>query len=229
MIGAGEMDAVFLALFGLGIAAQIWALVIAARNSAHGRPADWSFGAPEEDRRELFKIRVVLFIAFAGLITEALFDYMNGGLAQQLMWTHWLGLAVFWAGTLLLIVATKTLGTSFSPTEHLSADHHLVTSGPYGFVRHPIYLSNIITWIGFLTVYFSWIFFIVIGLHMTYLLSRIPREETALSELYGDVYRSYLYNTGMLVPSPRRLLLPIGLARVSSPGEFQQKPNRVRP
>lgn len=221
------MGGLFFSLFGLGIAAQIWALVIAARNSAHGRPADWSFGAPQEDRRELFKIRAVLFFAFAGLIAEALFDVLTGRLGQHLMWTHWLGLGVFWSGTLLLISATKTLGSSFSPTEHLSADHHLVTSGPYGFVRHPIYLSNIITWIGFLTVYFSWIFFIVIGLHMTYLLSRIPREETALSELYGDVYGSYLHNTGMLIPSVRRL--PIGLSRVPSPGEFQQKPNRVRP
>ena len=35
----------------------------------------------------------------------------------------------------------ETLGDNFSPFLHVRKGHELITSGPYGFVRHPMYTA----------------------------------------------------------------------------------------
>ena len=68
----------------------------------------------------------------------------------------------------------------------------LITSGPYAWVKHPLYTAVallVIPWVGFLLD--TWLG-LVIGL-ILYLASRLfsPAEEDALSRTFGDGWRQY--------------------------------------
>ena len=58
----------------------------------------------------------------------------------------------FFLATLLSWTGARALGRQWRIDAGLSADHQLITSGPYRFVRHPIYTSmlSILLGTGFL-------------------------------------------------------------------------------
>ena len=69
---------------------------------------------------------------------------------------------------------------------------HLITSGPYAWVRHPLYTAVallVLPWIGFLLD--SWLG-LVLGIAL-YAGSRLfaPEEDAALSRTFGDAWREY--------------------------------------
>lgn len=77
----------------------------------------------------------------------------------------------------------------------------LLTSGPYGLVRHPIYLGFAVAMLGVVLWYTS-----LMGL-ATYLLVFIPSEiyrargeERALARKFGDQWTEYTRRTGILFP-----------------------------
>jgi protein-S-isoprenylcysteine O-methyltransferase Ste14 len=76
----------------------------------------------------------------------------------------------------------------------------LVTWGPYRYVRHPIYLSYVLSSAGLLMVFFSWGFLVLMGLHLLRLFRRIPDEETTLARRYGPAYEAYLNTSGRILP-----------------------------
>jgi protein-S-isoprenylcysteine O-methyltransferase Ste14 len=65
---------------------------------------------------------------------------------------EWVAVAFQGAGMAWQVWAKATLGRSFGL---LPAHRAVVTSGPYGVVRHPIYLGYLISHIGFLLANFS--------------------------------------------------------------------------
>jgi protein-S-isoprenylcysteine O-methyltransferase Ste14 len=77
----------------------------------------------------------------------------------------------------------------------------VVKTGLYKYIRHPLYLSNIILLFGlfwFLSdVKISCIF---IYLYIHFVLDRIDREEQLLIFMFGNEYINYLKTTPMLIP-----------------------------
>jgi len=53
------------------------------------------------------------------------------------------GAMLAFTGALLVAWARASLGRLFSPQLGVQQDHELITTGPYGVVRHPIYLGAI--------------------------------------------------------------------------------------
>lgn len=89
-----------------------------------------------------------------------------------------IGLAI-WLWSVVLIVTNVPRG-------------RLITSGPYAWVKHPLYTAVallVLPWIGFLLD--SWLG-LVIGV-VLYLGSRIfaPEEEASLSRTFGEAWREY--------------------------------------
>lgn len=89
----------------------------------------------------------------------------------------------------------------------------LVITGPYKFIRHPLYLGNILSMIGFAISAVSFISFPVniitlltcSLLAIIIMVSIIKHEETALRKLHGKVYTQYCHNTPQLIPTFRTL------------------------
>ena len=100
------------------------------------------------------------------------------------------------AGTGGAIVAAGWLGRSFSVFPQVRG---LVTSGPYRFVRHPLYLTEIIATLGAM-LQFAEPWSILIALAS--LAAQFPRmhyEERILAGTYPE-YRDYAARTWRLVP-----------------------------
>ena len=77
----------------------------------------------------------------------------------------------------------------------------LVTTGPYAYVRHPLYAVGIFLLApGAVLLVGSWLLLSVPP--VMYLAARvfIPREEAALAERYGASFRQYRRRTGRFVP-----------------------------
>jgi protein-S-isoprenylcysteine O-methyltransferase Ste14 len=54
---------------------------------------------------------------------------------------RWAGMALVVAGFLLITWTTVELGRQYSVYITLQQDHQLITSGPYQYIRHPLYSS----------------------------------------------------------------------------------------
>ena len=81
-------------------------------------------------------------------------------------------------------------GTPAHPTHRAAA---LVLSGPFRFSRHPMYLGIVMMLLGIALWFGSWPMFIApVGFFMFMSLVRIPSEEQALRNLFGEAYASYL-------------------------------------
>ena len=84
----------------------------------------------------------------------------------------------------------------------------LVQTGPYAWTRHPIYIAEILLWLGLATYFGSPIVMAVIVAGAIF--GRkivIPREERALETHFGDEYREYRKRVPFLTdlkPHPRR-------------------------
>ena len=126
-------------------------------------------------------------------------------------WARWLGAALAPLSLALLFWVHHTLDTNFSPTLKLAQQHHLVTSGPYRWVRHPMYTSLLLVGAAVLLLTANWfIGFITIPGMMLATFLRIPHEETMMIAAFGDAYRRYRRHTGLLLPrlTPQRWQSP---------------------
>jgi protein-S-isoprenylcysteine O-methyltransferase Ste14 len=103
-------------------------------------------------------------------------------------------------GILLLILSIYTAGTGLAIVFGKDAQNRVVRKGVFRFVRHPIYLGEIILYFSFLLMNLSlaaagvWI----VG---TIFLHRIScNEEKQLKETYGREYEEYMQEVPMWFP-----------------------------
>jgi protein-S-isoprenylcysteine O-methyltransferase Ste14 len=112
-----------------------------------------------------------------------------------------------WAGFALVVISILfwtwtqvALGKDWSPQLQLRYDHHLVTTGPYAHIRHPMYTAITGFGVGLALVGANWIFVALVVLVVVGMALRIPKEEKMLINEFGDEYRSYMQRTGSLLP-----------------------------
>ncbi len=98
------------------------------------------------------------------------------------------------------IWARTVLGRNWSGYVTYKKDHELVTSGPYKLVRHPIYSSLTLMFIGtflvFPTFWALFLFLFDIGMFIW----RTKKEEAIMLRLFGKKYEDYMKRTKRLVP-----------------------------
>jgi len=103
-------------------------------------------------------------------------------------------------GLLFAVWARLALGSNWSGTVTIKANHQLIRRGPYRFIRHPIYtgmlaalLATAITQrlvtglLGFAIVLFA-------------LWRKAKREESFLSQEFGQAFDEHRQHTGMFLP-----------------------------
>jgi len=94
-----------------------------------------------------------------------------------------------------------TLKTNFSPLLEIKEKQKLITSGPYRYVRHPMY-SAFFLWALFQGILLSnWlVLFAGIASHALLYLFRIKNEEQLMIKAFGKEYKDYMKRTGRLFP-----------------------------
>ena len=152
----------------------------------------------------------LLYRAFVAIGAVLLFGIRRRPVdGELLLWrtsgpVAWLMVALTFLGLLFTWWARLHLGRLWSSNVARKADHHVVDTGPYGMVRHPIYtgiiLASIATaalrgtvaaWLGVGVMTLGW-----------YIKARL--EEGFLREQLGaEEYASYARRVPMLVPFTR--------------------------
>ena len=116
-------------------------------------------------------------------------------------WLRWLGVIILFAGMALFAWAHYHLDHSFYSLVASKKDHELVTSGPYRWVRHPIYTGYIATYIaGGLVASNLVLTFVPVIFFGLMIINRIPREEAVMREEFGQDYIDLEKKTGRLLP-----------------------------
>lgn len=150
-----------------------------------------------------FFVRVLFIVAliwllnlpsFSGFWISANSSPFFANMAVQLI-----GVILAGAGIAFAIWARFNLGRNWSGSPQMKENHELVTSGPYRYVRHPIYTGMTTALFGSALVGGpAWLITFIVFLIIFIL--RIPKEEGYMMKLFPDQYPAYRARTKALIP-----------------------------
>ena len=110
--------------------------------------------------------------------------------------------AVLSFGSMLLVLtAVRTLGKEWSLTARLVEGHNLITSGPYSFVRHPIYtgMFGMLLATG-LAISNSIALMLGAAIFAIGTAIRVRSEEQLLREAFGAQFENYAQRVSAVIP-----------------------------
>ncbi len=110
-----------------------------------------------------------------------------------------IGAVVFASGIALAIWARVHLGRNWGMPMTQKAEPELVTSGPYRFVRHPIYSGLLVAILGTALVT-NLIGLIIVAILGAYFYYSASVEEKNLTATFPAAYPEYRNSTKMLIP-----------------------------
>jgi protein-S-isoprenylcysteine O-methyltransferase Ste14 len=114
------------------------------------------------------------------------------------------GLAVYLAGCAFVLWALRTLGKmwgiSTSQNVKLLDDHQIIQTGPYAFVRNPMYFGWWVAMTGLVLVYPTWVVLSFLAFSVIAFIGRARREDKVLAERFGEAWTEYKKRTKFLIP-----------------------------
>ncbi|MGH9743113.1 MAG: methyltransferase family protein [Candidatus Acidiferrum sp.] len=116
------------------------------------------------------------------------------------LWSFWLGAAVTVGGLLFAVWAREHLGRNWSRSVTIKEDHELITTGPYGVVRHPIYTGILAGFLGVAIAISEVRGFVVLVLMFVAFWAKLSMEEKWMRSQFGETYDKYVRRTAALVP-----------------------------
>lgn len=142
----------------------------------------------------LFGLAVLPAIYVATGFPEAA-DYRTG------WWAIVLGAIVFASALWVFRRSHKELGRNWSITLEIRDQHRLINTGPYAFIRHPMYTSFLLMGLGQALLLPNWIAGLsgLVGFAVLFFL-RVGKEERMMLENFGPQYRAYMERTKRLIP-----------------------------
>lgn len=116
---------------------------------------------------------------------------------------RWFGVATAALSLPLLYWLFRSIGRNITQTVVTRKAHQLVTTGPYRWVRHPLYSVGTLLFGSFALIAANWFMALMTLLAFVMLLVRLPNEERHLLERFGAEYAEYRQRTGRFVPKLR--------------------------
>lgn len=138
----------------------------------------------------VFVVALIYFTAGV-LLWKPIFPAIAGPLHTILLL---LGSTVYFPGIALYIWGYFTLGKMFAVSSSRAAalypDHELIRSGPYRFIRHPMYLGVILAALGATLIFRTWamILFAITAISVIF---RARHEEALLAERFGEAWDDF--------------------------------------
>lgn len=172
-------------------------------------PFDKKYKVTERIKRiNVSSERCVIVILFLGLffipLTWAFTTFLGKFHIDFPLWVRVIGIIISVSSLPYFWWIHKTLGQNWSPSLEIRKEHELIKSGPYKWIRHPMYLQIFIWTIAQALIasnlmaspsgLMAWTFLYCI---------RIPKEEKMMIENFGDEYKLYINQTGKIFPKLR--------------------------
>jgi protein-S-isoprenylcysteine O-methyltransferase Ste14 len=159
-------------------------------------------------RRESMAARLAHVIPlFVGGVLMAWRDLpwgpLNARLWPQSLTAYWIGLALLIAGLAFAVWARVHLGRNWSGSVTVKEGHELIRSGPYAYVRHPIYTGLITAVLG--TAIISGTLRAALGLLIitVSLVRKLRTEEAFMRDTFPGEYQRYCAQVPALLPFTR--------------------------
>ena len=146
--------------------------------------------------------QIVISLSILGWLLSYLFAPQLIGWSQVEL-PQWLRLSGAGLGVVaigLFVWMFRHLGTNVTATAQTRPDAHLVTTGPYHWIRHPMYVFGLIWFLAIVVITASWFVAIAGAGGFSFLVIRCRQEEANLIAKFGDDYRAYMQRTGRFFP-----------------------------
>lgn len=109
------------------------------------------------------------------------------------------GLLLFAIGAFTGILGVKTLGVNRTAFPRPKAEAHLVSTGIYALIRHPLYSSLILAGFGWALIWGSWVSLAIALCDLVFFDQKARQEEKWLHDHY-TAYHAYSRRTRRLFP-----------------------------
>lgn len=188
-------------LAGYAVSIAAFGVLVALMIQRPGGAGSHGKGQPDKFvvRQRVVRIAVSLLL-FCGLVFVPLTGRRGLWVLPDEPVLRWLGLLFGSLGMGLILWSGFALGRLYSPDVTLQKDHHLITGGPYRWVRHPRYLGGILQGAGLSLLFCSWFGLILAAGFTLIILFRIHDEEIMMRREFGDAWLEYCRKTRRLIP-----------------------------
>lgn len=127
-------------------------------------------------------------------------DPLSHRVIPQLQALTWIGMALCLAGLAFCIWARFTLGRNWSGVVTVKGGHELITSGPYAWVRHPIYTGLLTMFVATLLVLGHVAGIIAVPLVFVSIWIKLRYEEKLMLQKFPEEYAAYQQRVKRLIP-----------------------------
>lgn len=128
------------------------------------------------------------------------------------LWLRYSGVLLGFVSFPLLLATFHALGRYWTPLPQIREKHELVTSGPYRFIRHPMYSTMIMLFIAFPLISANILVALSSLAAIAATIGWAMKEEKMLTGYFGNEYREYMKQAGAFLP---RIKQPTGSSKKS--------------
>lgn len=157
----------------------------------------------KEENQVLLKLRnigallmygsILLYLIYPPLLSWAHLDQLPISI-------RWIAMGIMFLCIFAFYWLFSALGNNVTPTVSIRSGHQLVTSGPYRWIRHPLYSFGFLNILALSVAAANWFIFGLVLLTFIPLALRTPLEEKRLMETFGEEYQVYMQRTGRYFP-----------------------------
>jgi len=180
----------FVALYAVGpvVALLAWLRRRAGTGPAQYQAKGWRWHVP------------TILLPIEWLLPPVLLLLGVGEIQAEWLPVRLLGFAVSLCGAVMLVWAALALGRFLVHEATVFQDHNLITSGPYRFVRHPIYSGYLALLLGSGVGMLNVCLLLLWPLSLFGILIQAKSEEQLLGSKFAECYKGYAGRTGRLLP-----------------------------
>jgi len=146
----------------------------------------------------------ILLIEAAGFVLlfrhSAGIGFLGNRVMHRTLASAIVGSILTWMGIGLAIWARYHLAEYWSARITIKEDHQLIRTGPYTRLRHPIYSGIVLAAIGSAVVIDQWRCVLGVCLVLMGYCIKARKEETMLTQQFGDAFREHQKHAGFLIP-----------------------------
>jgi len=164
-----------------------------------------AFGRKRAEKREPPGERLVhIFLMLGGFAliysADTRFGALNHRFLPQSQTIDIAGIALTAAGVAFAISARAHLGKYWSGDVTIRQEHRLIRTGPYKYIRHPIYSGMLLALAGTVLVIGEYRAIVGFAIILLGFFKKARKEETFLQAQFGDGFEEHKRLTGFFLP-----------------------------